>query len=177
MSIEKIDKKIEEIDSYLKHLDEIETNEYWDEMLEENEYEEKLAKGLVYLDKTENLDYKEEIKITPNAIKQALDDLLEENDMYKRENKHLKDLLKNMDKQYAELEEENYIANKTINELTKQIAKLVEDKKQLKERMDKAIEYINHFSKESEVKIYGLPKCKVFIGDTEQLLEILKEVE
>ena len=92
------------------------------------------------------MDYKEEIKITPNAIKQALDDLLEENDMYKRENKHLKDLQKNMDKQYEELEK----------------------------RIDKAIEYINHFSKESEVKIYGLPKCKVFIGDTEQLLEILK---
>ena len=45
-----------------------------------------------------------------------------------------------------------------------------------KETIDKAIEYINHFSKESEVKIYGLPKCKVFIGDIEQLLEILKEV-
>lgn len=45
-----------------------------------------------------------------------------------------------------------------------------------KEVIDKAIEYINHFSKESEVKIYGLPKCKVFIGDIEQLLEILKEV-
>lgn len=45
-----------------------------------------------------------------------------------------------------------------------------------KEVIDKAIEYINHFSKESEVKIYGLPKCKVFIGNIEQLLEILKEV-
>lgn len=48
--------------------------------------------------------------------------------------------------------------------------------KKQKEVIDKAIEYINHFSKESEVKIYGLPKCKVFIGDIEQLLEILKEV-
>lgn len=46
-----------------------------------------------------------------------------------------------------------------------------------KEVIDKAIEYINHFSKESEVKIYGLPKCKVFIGDIEQLLDILKEVK
>ena len=58
MSIEKIDKKIEEIASYLKHLDEIETNEYLDEMLEENEYEEKLAKGLVYLEKTENTGHR-----------------------------------------------------------------------------------------------------------------------
>ena len=44
-----------------------------------------------------------------------------------------------------------------------------------KEVIDKAIEYINHFSKESEVKIYGLPKCKIFIGDIEELLEILEE--
>ena len=48
--------------------------------------------------------------------------------------------------------------------------------KKQKEIIDKAIEYINHFSKESEVKIYGLPKCKVFIGDIEELLDILKEV-
>ena len=40
--------------------------------------------------------------------------------------------------------------------------------KKQKEVIDKAIEYINHFSKESEVKIYGLPKCKVFIGDIEK---------
>ena len=51
------------------------------------------------------------------------------------------------------------------------------ENEKLKEVIDKAIKYINHFSKESEVKIYGLPKCKVFIGDIEQLLEILKEVE
>ena len=49
--------------------------------------------------------------------------------------------------------------------------------KKYKEVIDKAIEYIYHFSKESEVKIYGLPKCKVFIGDIEELLEILKKVE
>ena len=54
---------------------------------------------------------------------------------------------------------------------------LQQENKKQKEVIDKAIEYINHFSKESEVKIYGLPKCKVFIGDIEQLLEILKEVE
>ena len=54
---------------------------------------------------------------------------------------------------------------------------LYNELKKQKEVIDKAIEYINHFSKESEVKIYGLPKCKVFIGDIEQLLEILNEVE
>lgn len=43
----------------------------------------------------------------------------------------------------------------------------------LQQRIDKATEYINHFSKKSEVKINGLPDCKVFIGDIEQLLEIL----
>lgn len=53
---------------------------------------------------------------------------------------------------------------------------LLKENKELKEVIDKTIEYINHFSKESEVKIYGLPKCKVFIGDIEQLLEILNEV-
>lgn len=41
-------------------------------------------------------------------------------------------------------------------------------------KIERAIDYINHFSKESEIKIYGLPNCKVFIGDAEQLLEILK---
>ena len=54
---------------------------------------------------------------------------------------------------------------------------LLKENQKYKEVIDKAIEYINHFSKESEVKIYGLPKCKVFIGDIEELLEILKEVE
>ena len=56
------------------------------------------------------------------------------------------------------------------------IENLQQENKKYKEVIDKAIEYINHFSKESEVKIYGLPKCKVFIGDIEQLLEILNEV-
>lgn len=56
------------------------------------------------------------------------------------------------------------------------IENLQQENQKYKEVIDKAIEYINHFSKESEVKIYGLPKCKVFIGDIEQLLEILNEV-
>lgn len=56
------------------------------------------------------------------------------------------------------------------------ITNLQQENQKYKEVIDKAIEYINHFSKESEVKIYGLPKCKVFIGDIEELLEILKEV-
>ena len=60
-------------------------------------------------------------------------------------------------------------------EVTKYIDELEQQCKKQKEVIDKAIEYINHFSKESEVKIYGIPKCKVFIGDLEQLLEILKE--
>ena len=60
--------------------------------------------------------------------------------------------------------------------LEKYTNKLQQENQKYKEVIDKAIEYINHFSKESEVKIYGLPKCKVFIGDIEQLLEILKEV-
>jgi hypothetical protein len=58
----------------------------------------------------------------------------------------------------------------------KEIENLQQENQKYKEVIDKAIEYINHFSKESEVKIYGLPKCKVFIGDIEQLLEILNEV-
>ena len=73
--------------------------------------------------------------------------------------------------------------NRTIEEVRKNETKLINEIKDLeqqvkkqKEVIDKAIEYINHFSKESEVKIYGLPKCKVFIGDIEELLEILKEV-
>ena len=57
------------------------------------------------------------------------------------------------------------------------IKQLLQENQKYKEVIDKAIEYIYHFSKESEVKIYGLPKCKVFIGDIEELLEILKEEE
>ena len=65
----------------------------------------------------------------------------------------------------------------TFFKVAEENTRLLEQVKKQKEVIDKAIEYINHFLKESEVKIYGLPKCKVFIGDIEQLLEILKEVE
>ena len=51
---------------------------------------------------------------------------------------------------------------------------LQQENQSLKDRIEKGIEYINHFSKKSEVKIHGLPDCKVFIGDIEQLSEILK---
>ena len=64
----------------------------------------------------------------------------------------------------------------SIIKLKKENERLQQESQKQKEVIDKAIEYINHFSKESEVKIYGLPKCKVFIGDIEELLEILKEV-
>ena len=67
-------------------------------------------------------------------------------------------------------------SNMVIQEFADTIIQLQQENKKQKEVIDKAIEYINHFSKESEVKIYGLPKCKVFIGDIEELLEILKEV-
>lgn len=63
-----------------------------------------------------------------------------------------------------------------IDKVLNYINDLQQENQKYKEVIDKAIEYINHFSKESEVKIYGLPKCKVFIGDIEQLLEILNEV-
>ena len=69
-----------------------------------------------------------------------------------------------------------WISPKALN-MANTIDELQKKKKKYKEVIDKAIEYINHFSKESEVKIYGLPKCKVFIGDIEELLEILKEEE
>lgn len=66
---------IEEIDSYLKHLDELETNDYWDEML-----------WITTLDK------------------------------------------------YKQLQTES--SKQTINELSKQIAKLVEDKKYLENQIN-----------------------------------------
>ena len=77
---------------------------------------------------------------------------------------------------YSTLDEYETRCNVT-KEIIKEIEQLQQQCRKQKEVIDKAIEYINHFSKESEVKIYGLPKCKVFIGDIEQLLEILKEVE
>lgn len=88
-----------------------------------------------------------------------------------------------MDKEINTVSEEQVLHNKLsfeINQelihLMKRIVELQQQNQKYKEVIDKAIEYINHFSKESEVKIYGLPKCKVFIGDIEQLLDILKEV-
>ena len=69
------------------------------------------------------------------------------------------------------------ITQEEFNDVKKAIKQLLQENQKYKEVIAKAIEYIYHFSKESEVKIYGLPKCKVFIGDIEQLLEILKEVE
>ena len=72
---------------------------------------------------------------------------------------------------------DHYLIPKDVfNELFNEMVNWREESNKKKEVIDKAIEYINHFSKESEVKIYGLPKCKVFIGDIEQLLEILKEL-
>ena len=72
---------------------------------------------------------------------------------------------------------DHYLITKDVfNELFNEMINWKEESNKKKEVIDKAIEYINHFSKESEVKIYGLPKCKVFIGDIEQLLEILKEL-
>ena len=69
------------------------------------------------------------------------------------------------------------ITQEEFNDTKKAIKQLLQENQKYKEVIDKAIEYIYHFSKESEVKIYGLPKCKVFIGDIKELLEILKEEE
>ena len=69
------------------------------------------------------------------------------------------------------------ITQEEFNDVKKAIKQSLQENQKYKEVIDKAIEYIYHFSKESEVKIYGLPKCKVFIGDIEELLEILKEEE
>lgn len=86
----------------------------------------------------------------------------------------IKEILEELENMYEISELEEQVNN--INKIRDYIINLQQENKKYKEVIDKAIEYINHFSKESEVKIYGLPKCKVFIGDIEQLLEILKEV-
>lgn len=77
---------------------------------------------------------------------------------------------------YIQSSDHYLIPKDVFNELFNEMINWKEESNKKKEVIDKAIEYINHFSKESEVKIYGLPKCKVFIGDIEQLLEILKEL-
>lgn len=77
---------------------------------------------------------------------------------------------------YIQSSDHYLIPKDVFNELFNEMVNWREESNKKKEVIDKAIEYINHFSKESEVKIYGLPKCKVFIGDIEQLLEILKEL-
>lgn len=79
-------------------------------------------------------------------------------------------------KYYIQGSDHYLIPKDVFMELFNEMINWKEESNKKKEVIDKAIEYINHFSKESEVKIYGLPKCKVFIGDIEQLLEILKEV-
>ena len=44
-----------------------------------------------------------------------------------------------------------------------------------KKRCQLAVEYIEEHSKESEVKIYGIPECKIFKGSIEELKTLLKE--
>lgn len=44
----------------------------------------------------------------------------------------------------------------------------------LRNRIDKAIEYIENNSRQSELNIYGIPKCLIFKGSVENLLETLK---
>ena len=51
---------------------------------------------------------------------------------------------------------------------------LKEDKEILKRRIEKAIEYIEKNINENEAKFYGIPDYKVFKGNIEQVLEILK---
>jgi hypothetical protein len=51
---------------------------------------------------------------------------------------------------------------------------LLKENNQLKDRINKTIEYIEEHLKESEVKIYGIPKCKIFMGSVEELLDLLK---
>lgn len=70
-----------------------------------------------------------------------------------------------------------YYQRQEIKRLEKENEKLNHYKllyQKVKERNDKAIEYIEHFSKDSEIRIYGIPETKVFIGDIGQLFEILK---
>lgn len=45
---------------------------------------------------------------------------------------------------------------------------------QLKDKISKAIKYIEEHSTESELKIYGIPKCKIFKGSIEELLDLLE---
>ena len=80
-------------------------------------------------------------------------------------------------KYYIQGSDHYLIPRDIFEELFDEMSNWRDESKQLKEVIEKVREYINHFSKESEVKIYGLPKCKVFIGDIEELLEILKEEE
>ena len=51
---------------------------------------------------------------------------------------------------------------------------LKEDKEILKRRIDKAIEYVEENTNENEAKFYGIPDYKVFKGNIEQVLKILK---
>lgn len=85
-----------------------------------------------------------------------------------KENKKLKSLLEKQSKinvadhKYASLKEDEVI------ELTYQL-------KQRDEVINKAIFYIYNYSGLSKINISGLPKCNVFKGNIDELLEILQK--
>ena len=86
----------------------------------------------------------------------------------------LKDQLFNERETYNFIDKLGYDDWNKKEVIRKYIKHIRQQNKELHNKIDKAIEYIEHFSKDSEIRIYGIPATKVFIGDMEQLLEILK---
>ena len=57
--------------------------------------------------------------------------------------------------------------------LAEYIEDLQQENKQLKDKIESAIEYIKEHTEDSQLKIYGISDCKIFKGSIEELLEIL----
>lgn len=63
---------------------------------------------------------------------------------------------------------------KAMQENEDSAIKIMKMYEECKKRIDKAIEYIEKNINENEAKFYGIPDYKVFKGNIEQVLEILK---
>jgi hypothetical protein len=62
----------------------------------------------------------------------------------------------------------------TYDFLKDEVHCLYEEKKELQERIDKSLEYIEKYSSKPKTDVIGIPMPLVFNGDIEELLDILK---
>lgn len=84
-----------------------------------------------------------------------------------------RNLIRKFDKEYDE-EDKKKNPNRDYAGITPDAEEVYKRYYELKDRINKVIKYIEGHSKESGVKIYGIPECKIFMGSVEELLDLLK---